>query len=171
MTDATQGHGWWQASDGRWYPPEQHPQYRAPLPQQPFPPTYQMPAPQPQPGPFPVAYSQPGPIVPPRVCLACGGSVVVTASVCPRCGTMLGTPKDKTVAILLAVFLAPWNWCYTYKRDAAKFWIGLSMMILGAILLVVLIGFFLIVAVWLWAVIDAASKPDNFYRQFPNGTG
>jgi len=95
----------------------------------------------------------------------------VTASVCPRCGTMLGTPKDKTVAILLAVFLAPWNWCYTYKRDAAKFWIGLSMMILGAILLVVLIGFFLIVAVWLWAVIDAASKSDNFYRQFPNGPG
>ena len=25
MTDQPQGDGWWQASDGRWYPPEQHP--------------------------------------------------------------------------------------------------------------------------------------------------
>lgn len=25
MSDTSQGHGWWQASDGRWYPPEQHP--------------------------------------------------------------------------------------------------------------------------------------------------
>src|SRR3954464_9785700 len=25
MSDATQGPGWWQASDGKWYPPEQHP--------------------------------------------------------------------------------------------------------------------------------------------------
>jgi len=27
------------------------------------------------------------------------------------------------------------------------------------------------VAVWLWAVIDAASKSENFYRQFPNAPG
>lgn len=25
MSDVQQGPGWWQASDGRWYPPEQHP--------------------------------------------------------------------------------------------------------------------------------------------------
>ena len=24
--------GWWQASDGRWYPPESHPKYRPPPP-------------------------------------------------------------------------------------------------------------------------------------------
>lgn len=29
MSDATQGEGWWQASDGKWYPPEQHPDYQA----------------------------------------------------------------------------------------------------------------------------------------------
>lgn len=27
-----QGHGWWIASDGRWYPPEAHPGYRHPSP-------------------------------------------------------------------------------------------------------------------------------------------
>ena len=25
MSDASQGPGWWQASDGKWYPPQQHP--------------------------------------------------------------------------------------------------------------------------------------------------
>jgi hypothetical protein len=29
MSDATQGPGWWQASDGLWYPPEQHPDFSA----------------------------------------------------------------------------------------------------------------------------------------------
>lgn len=30
MSDVSQGPGWWLASDGRWYPPETHPQYREP---------------------------------------------------------------------------------------------------------------------------------------------
>jgi len=33
MSDASQGPGWWQASDGKWYPPEQAPSYQAPIPQ------------------------------------------------------------------------------------------------------------------------------------------
>lgn len=38
MSDASQGPGWWQASDGKWYPPEQHPDHvgaAAPPPTQP----------------------------------------------------------------------------------------------------------------------------------------
>lgn len=42
MSHAPQGPGWWQASDHKWYPPEQHPSYGAPPPQPPMPP----PAPQ-----------------------------------------------------------------------------------------------------------------------------
>lgn len=36
MSDVSQGPGWWQASDGKWYPPEQHPdpQAQAPAPPQ-----------------------------------------------------------------------------------------------------------------------------------------
>jgi hypothetical protein len=30
MSDASQGPGWWIASDGKWYPPEQHPNYQPP---------------------------------------------------------------------------------------------------------------------------------------------
>ncbi|MEO7557367.1 MAG: hypothetical protein ABIV94_12270 [Acidimicrobiales bacterium] len=32
MSDAPQGPGWWLASDGRWYAPEQHPSEAAPAP-------------------------------------------------------------------------------------------------------------------------------------------
>ncbi len=32
MSDASQGHGWWQAADGKWYPPEVHPEFRPALP-------------------------------------------------------------------------------------------------------------------------------------------
>jgi hypothetical protein len=30
MSDTSQGEGWWQASDGKWYAPEQHPDYQPP---------------------------------------------------------------------------------------------------------------------------------------------
>lgn len=38
MSDQAQGPGWWVASDGKWYPPERHPDYVAPAPPQPMPP-------------------------------------------------------------------------------------------------------------------------------------
>jgi hypothetical protein len=38
MSDAPQGSGWWQASDGRFYPPEQHPDARPTQPVTPVPP-------------------------------------------------------------------------------------------------------------------------------------
>ncbi|MBI2704461.1 MAG: hypothetical protein HYX32_04115 [Actinobacteria bacterium] len=35
MSDTSQGPGWWQASDGKWYSPESHPSYQAPTAPQP----------------------------------------------------------------------------------------------------------------------------------------
>ena len=40
VSDQPQGPNWWQASDGRWYPPEQHPSVRSQAPP-PFAPQYQ----------------------------------------------------------------------------------------------------------------------------------
>ena len=56
MSDTAQGPGWWQASDGKWYPPEQAPGYAAPPP----PPGAGAPAFGPPPGygtPPPMAYA------------------------------------------------------------------------------------------------------------------
>ncbi len=35
MSDVSQGPGWWMASDGKWYPPELHPNYAPTPPPQP----------------------------------------------------------------------------------------------------------------------------------------
>ncbi len=175
MSDFARGPGWWQASDGRWYEPELHPNYRPPAP--PLPPhpqagpQYAVPGQPYQYQPAPLPYVQPGYPAPSSTCPTCATAVVATAAVCPRCGTRVGTPKDKTVAVLLAVFLAPWNWLYTYQRDAAKFWVGLALFVVGLILAVVFVGFVLIAGVWIWAIVDTATKPDSYYRQFPNGPG
>ena len=53
MSDFSQGPGWWEASDGKWYAPELHPDYRVPAP------VLQQPAPQ--------EWSSVGFGVPPRV--------------------------------------------------------------------------------------------------------
>lgn len=37
-------------------------------------------------------------------------------------GKTAPAPKDKTVTVLLAVFLAFWTWLYIYKMDGWKFW-------------------------------------------------
>lgn len=61
MASSPEGPGWWQASDGQWYPPESHPNYQPPAapPTQPVP-QYQAPATPPPYGqpPAPPAYGQ-----------------------------------------------------------------------------------------------------------------
>jgi serine/threonine protein kinase len=50
MSDVSQGPGWWRAADLKWYPPELHADYEAPLPPPPkLPPPPTVDAPQPQP--------------------------------------------------------------------------------------------------------------------------
>lgn len=62
MSDTAQGPGWWIASDGRWYPPKQHPYAVAPADQlDAWAPTASQPAPQWQPPPVPGSSGDPGP--------------------------------------------------------------------------------------------------------------
>ena len=122
---------------------------------------------------FPVPYvPPPGPYGAPATgaCPACRTPVWPTTSVCPRCGTFLSVPKDKSVAVLLAVFLGAWTWVYTYKRDASKFWVGIVLTLVGYPLVFAFgFGLLVIFGVWLWAVIDTASKSQTYYQQFPLG--
>jgi hypothetical protein len=78
-------------------------------------------------------------------------------------------PKDKSVAVLLAVFLGCWTWVYTYKKDAWKFWLclGLHLTVFNPIWTV----FILLlpnIGLQFWSIIDAAAKDDQFYRNYPN---
>ena len=93
---------------------------------------------------------------------------------CPSCGTSAGTglgapvPKSKTTAVVLAVIFGFWTWCYTYKRDSAKFWIAFGVTF-GVGLVTLGIGALILgPAFWIWAIIDASMKPESYYTNFPN---
>lgn len=130
-----------------------------------------------------------------KFCSACGNELLSTAVICPKCGspTSLYSPstsqpgKSKTTAVVLAVFLGIWSWLYTYKKNAHKFWITFPIL---AVLFVTLLGFavlassypsdaerairltvatawqFLVLGFWLWAILDNATKPQRFYRNY-----
>lgn len=102
-------------------------------------------------------------------CGNCGQPLQPGSTYCASCGSPAGgsapvaapAAKDKTVAVLLAVFLGFWTWVYTYQRDSGKFWLNL-------VLSVVTLGIWGIVA-WIWAIVDACTKPTSYYANFPNG--
>jgi predicted amidophosphoribosyltransferase len=114
----------------------------------------------------------PAPLQAAKYCVACGNGLVVTAAICPRCGTpVAGTrfgrqAKSRAVAVVLAVFLSFWSFLYTYSISAWKFWLGLLLNVLaaGTIWIVVatlghgtpvnLIFVTIPVGVWVWAIVD-----------------
>jgi hypothetical protein len=63
MSDVSQGPGWWLAADGKWYPPEQQPNYQPPTP--PPPPPVDPATPPAAAGPGPGATSRPTGSTPP----------------------------------------------------------------------------------------------------------
>jgi len=76
--------------------------------------------------------------------------------------------KDRSIAILLAVLFSFMTWSYTYARNWPKFWIGLILTAVSSLLTLQTGAWFaLIVAVWIWAVADSASKPTDYYLEFP----
>ncbi len=62
MSDVSQGPEWWQASDLKWYPPEEHPNYEAPPP----PPPPKLPPPPPTTPPPPPTLPPPSSWAPPQ---------------------------------------------------------------------------------------------------------
>lgn len=97
-------------------------------------------------------------------CPACGEVVKKDAVICLHCGVAVASagyafPKDKAVAVILAIFLAFWTWVYTYQRDAWKFWLNLALTIVSC-------GWWAFVA-WVWAIIDVAVKPKEYYSNYP----
>ena len=157
MSDTSLGAGWWQASDGKWYPPEAVPGNRPPPPS--------------------VAQVMPPALQSTRFCVTCGNGLVATAAICPRCGTPVAratfsTPggKSRSTAVVMAVFLSFWSFLYTYSISAWKFWLGfgLSFVALGFVitndamsngnnpgLFFVLIG----LGVWIWSIVDRSITP------------
>lgn len=71
-----------------------------------------------------------------------------------------GYALKKKNAVIVAVFLGLWYWLYTYERNKTKFWVNFALSIVSA-------GYWGIIA-WIWAIVDASTKPDEYYEQYPN---
>jgi hypothetical protein len=156
-------------SDAESYrPPEpdrqQHYYQQQPYQQQPYQQyQYQQPPPyQQEPGYQPPIYQQPYQQASAPQPYFAQGQGVAPATYYPE-------PKDKSVAVLLAVFLGCWTWIYTYKKDAWKFWLclGLNLTVFNP-LWTVFVLLLPNIGLWIWSIIDAASKHDQFYRNYPN---
>lgn len=99
-------------------------------------------------------------------CRSCGELIKKEAEICPHCGVRqrkhfeTTKTKSKKVAVLLAIFLGFWTWCYTYKKNSTKFWIGLIINALLFWTIVVPIG------IEIWAIIDSATKEREWYEQY-----
>jgi hypothetical protein len=102
-------------------------------------------------------------------------------------------PKNKTGSILLAVFLGFWTWLYTYKKDGWKFWLSLSLTALGMMVMALttviilakldnvkmptdpitawltawLIAYAITVGLWVWGILDTATKNAAWYANYP----
>jgi hypothetical protein len=66
---------------------------------------------------------------------------------------------SKTAAVIFAVLFGFWAWIYTYEHDKTKFWVNLALTI-------VTLTIWSIVA-WIWAIIDTANKPADYYNLYP----
>lgn len=69
--------------------------------------------------------------------------------------------KDKTTAVLLAVFFSAWTFLYTYKKDATKFWVCLLINIFFWWLF-----FIPNLVIWVYTVVKTASREEEFYETF-----
>ena len=108
MSDTQQGAGWWQASDGKWYPPEQHPDYvaEAAPPASGEAPPAASPAPAPTPAytaPAP-GYGVPGYAAPPPVAPPSGGYAY------PPGGYQPGLPSAKYSGLAIASLVLSIVW-------------------------------------------------------------
>ncbi len=103
---------------------------------------------------------------PAKFCAVCGSGLVASAVICPSCGSPTGagfgpTAKTKTAAVLLAVFLGPWTWLYTYRRNAWKFWVGLVGGAAGFVIAIIVAGTY--VGSTGFATCSSNGYPCNYY--------
>ena len=66
--------------------------------------------------------------------------------------------KNRKTAIWLAILFGPLVWIYTYKYNEWKLWLNI-------VLILATLGIWAVIA-WIWAIIDTATKPDTYYKNY-----
>ncbi|WP_158370653.1 TM2 domain-containing protein [Cellulosimicrobium cellulans] len=116
----------------------------------------EQPYPAQQPEAYPAGYAAPGYAVAPYAAPGYASAYPVAYGVDPLTG-LAWSDKSKTTAGLLQLLLPLVGVCGVGRLYAGQIGIGLAQLLgffLGCVLMVVLIGFVVAPAVWLWAVVD-----------------
>lgn len=129
-------------------------------------------------------------------CPECGKPIKKNAIFCINCGIQINelitqkpeiivTPKYKSTAIFLSIFLSFFSWLYTYKKSSRKFWFSFLLTAISPVMIPVLtiiwttsggnggalygFGFFYAVlfGIWVWAIIDNSLKSKTYYNNYP----
>lgn len=144
-----------------------------PPPEPSAPPTYPLPTSNLEPVAPPIPYQPPPPAYQPASVPvpAAYGQQATTYGQQPVYAYRL--PKNKTTAVLLAIFLGFITWMYTYEKDAWKFWTAFAITVADILLTTITLGIWGFVAVpvgiglWVWGIIDAAARSQQFYDLYP----
>jgi len=98
-----------------------------------------------------------------KFCQSCGEKININAEICPHCGVRVANirpSEDKSVllsAILSFLFPGLGHLYIGLNRKAISFIIAY---IVSAILVFILIGFVLMLAVWIWAMVDSIKSTE-----------
>ena len=101
-----------------------------------------------------------------KFCQSCGEKININAEICPHCGVRVANFQYQDKSVLLAAilsFLFP-GLGHLYLGLNRK---GISFIIayiVSAILIILLIGFILVLIVWLWALIDSIKSTEAINR-------
>ncbi len=135
-------------------------------------------------------------------CPECEKPIKKNAAICVHCGVQVKElayqskevptvkHKNRTAAVVFAVFFTYWSWLYTYKRSRIKFWIAFSILMIWNFIYFVSIldtildkqpinyyftnygnwvwlSSFFGIGIWIWAIVDNSIKPNSFYENYP----
>ncbi len=128
-------------------------------------------------------------------CPKCSKPIKKIAVICPYCGVQIKesesgkteiiiTPKHKSIAVLLSIFLSFFSWIYTYKKSSKKFWVSFIIAAITPFIIAMLwqvtgrvsstafnLVFYcsVIFVIWIWAIIDNSIKSNIYFTEYPKG--
>ena len=102
-----------------------------------------------------------------KFCQSCGEKININAEICPHCGVRVAgmAPSEEKSVVLAAIlsFLFP-GLGHLYNGLTKK---GVSFIIayiISAVLILLVIGFVLVLIVWIWALIDSIKTTEAINR-------
>ena len=102
-----------------------------------------------------------------KFCQSCGKKININAEICPHCGVRVAgvVPSGEKSVALAAIlsFLFP-GLGHLYNGLTKKGVYFIIAYIVSAVLILLLIGFILVIIVWIWALIDAIKTTEAINR-------